>query len=779
MTPVDFATLTVRFGTPRRATTAFLLGALLVGLFAGSAQPLFAESSKSSANRRLTLLVTSGLAGQLVRGDGTETIASLVAEVRKLADAARARGDAVVVFDAGRTLLPYAESRYDEGHMMGRALTLAGCQAFVPEAMDFTLGLTSVSELAADVPFPVLRPFVGPDPRFEVFAPRTVLEPEAGLRMVLVSLFDPFFAGNLAKSGIAAVMTKPEEHLAAIPESEPGLRVAVVHSAAKGSSMLSRKMTWKLVEQPLGYDLLIDPDFGNDLVLHRKDEDGPVLLIGRKRSREQPWTISEITLDLELQDGRLRPVAASLEVHGVDPETEPDHQLESEIQALVADFRRASRRPLPDAAPTDVAGLRTFVLESIREAAEAEVAILNLGAMHTVAPALLKSRPLPVEVVRRLLPLDQYLVVGELTGRQLSRLASASRKRRGAGGKPLKSSLIFGGLARSATGSLEVNGRKLFPEDRYRVVTNSFLASGGDDYPALTRLLRPETLHLESKRLGEVREDYVLPRLDEAQRPFVDLERRGLWRFGVDRLGISFEGVQTSADDSYRGALDSRASAGNSASLLATVRLRADQLWPSFRWENRLRGRFGLVDAEGEERGELEDDIRLEVSGLFTKARVLGGLFYTSVIVDSEFRRNERFESTLPRQLETNLAAGLRWQRGPWPLIRFGLVARHQEDFEDANRFGIFAEAELEIAGRGRRPAIIGRFFSESLDNSAATIRRLDAEIALRFPIVDSLALTPEFNFYVYDDSRLLGTARYHRLSLGLAYAWNGKHQRR
>ncbi|MEM7355740.1 MAG: 5'-nucleotidase C-terminal domain-containing protein, partial [Acidobacteriota bacterium] len=456
-----------------------------------------------------------------------------------------------------------------------------------------------------------------------------------------------------------------------------------------------------------------------------------------------------------------------------------DRELEAEIQALVAEFRRASSRPLVAAAPTTVPELRAFVLETIREAAEAEVAILNLGALHKVDETLLERLPLTVEAVRRLLPLDQFLVAGDLSGSQLVSLAGASSRRRGKDGKPLKSSLLFAGLGRSDAGKLEVNGRPLYSEDRYRVVTNSFLASGGDDYAALTQIVGPQALRTTSGRLGEVRESYVLPRLDEAERPFPDLEKRGLWRFGVDRLGISFEGVETSADDSYRDALDSRASADDSGSLLAMVRLRADQEWRSFRWENRLRGRFGLVDAEGEERGELEDDLRLEISGLFTKAQAFGGRFYTSLIIDSEFRRNERRGVTLPRQLELNLAAGLRWQAGPWSLIRFGVVARHQEDFEDADRLGLFAEGEFAIVGRGRRPGFSGRLFAESLDNSAATIRRVDAELALEFPIVESLAFTPELNFYLYDDSRLPGAARYHRLSLGLTYAWNGKHQRR
>ncbi len=756
-----------------RLRYAGLAGLLLAGLLILPAEP--AASAAEPETRRLTLLVTSGLSGRLVRGD--LTIAHLAAEIDRLAAEARGRGDAVMIFDAGRTLLPYAESRHDQGRTMARVLARAGCQAFAPDPMDLTLGLWQLRGLATEAPFPVLRPFEGPDPQLEAFAQVAMLssrgtEPEA--RLALVSLFDEFFAGNLAKSGIAALVTPPADQLAAIPDPESAIRVAVVHSSASNSSILSRDLTWKLVEAPAGFDLLIDPDFGSDMVVERQTEDGLVLLVGRKQDRDRSWTVAEIVLELERHGERWRPTSADLEVHDVDPEIEPDRELEGEILALIEDFRVASSRPLPGAPATEEE-LRRFVLGTLREAADAEVAILNLGALHQVDHDLLVATPLTVEAIRRLLPFDQYLVAGDLTGSQLAGLASASGRRR-AGGKPRASSLIFEGLD---PGSLKVNGRQLHREDRYRVVTSSFLASGGDDYPALTRLERPQTLHLPAGRLGELREDYVLPRLDEPDREFLDLGRLGLWRYGVDRLGVSFEGVQTSADEAYFGALDSRASATDSASLLATVRLRADQEWRSFRWENRLRGRFGLIDAEDEDRSELEDDLRLEISGLFTESSVLGGRLYASLIADSEFRRNLRRGVKLPRQLELNLAAGLNWRAGPWPLIRFGLLARHQEDFEDANRFGLFTEAELDLTARGWRPRLTGRFFAESLNNSAATIRRFDAELALHFEIVGTLTFTPEFNFYLYDDSRLPGSARYHRLSLGLAYAWAGKHQRR
>ncbi len=752
--------------------------ALAWGLF-GSLAPVAGEVVSEPEPRRLTLLVTSGLAGRLVAGG--QTIAGLAAEIRRLADAARERGDAVAIFDAGRTFLPYAESRYDEGRTMARVLAHAGCQAFAPDAMDLTLGLWPLAELASDAPFPVLRPFDGADPKLEAFASHAVFEPspwsasradEPPLRLVLVSVFDDFYAGNLAKSGIAALLVPAEDRLKAIPEGEPALRVAVVHSAAVDSSMLSRKVTWKLVEKPLGYDLLIDPDFGRDVILQDRTENGSVLLIGRKQERQRPWTVAEIVIDLERPGGRWQPAAATLEVHEIDPSTEPDRDLEGQIIALVDEFRDASSQQLPKA-PTDEEELRRFVLRTLREEASAEVAILNLGAFHDIGADLLERPSLTVEEIRRLLPLDQYVVVGELTGSQLAGLVSASNRRKD-GGRPLRSSLVFEGLD---PGNRKVNGRKLYPEDRYRVVTNSFLASGGDDYPALTRLERSQTLRLSDGRLGEVREDYVLPRL-EAPRDFTDLNRRGLWRYGVDRVGLSFEGVETSADDAYLDTVDSRASAVASASLLATVRLRADQQWRSFHWQNRLRGRFGLIDAEGADRSELEDDLRLEISGLFTETNVLGGQLYASLIADSEFRRNTRRGVKLPRQLEFNLAAGLRWQAGPWPLIRFGLVARHQEDFEDADRFGLFTEAELDLVAQGRRPRLTGRFFAESLDNAAATIRRLDAELAFHFEIADALTFTPEINYYLYDDSRLPGSARYYRLSLGLAYAWAGKHQR-
>ncbi len=743
---------------------------------------LSSSPSSSTSSPRLTLLVTSGLSGRLAYGE--TTVATVAAEVRRLADTARARGDGVVVFDAGRTLLPAAESRRDGGRVMSEVLAAAGCQAFVPEAMDFTLGLDALRELTLTAPYPVLRPFVGFDPRLEAFASYAVLTPQGGpvaeeLRMALVSVYDYFYKGNLAKSGIAAELHSPTEALAAVPEEEPALRVAVVHSAGDNSSMLSRQLTWELVEEPRGYDLVIDPDFGHDLVLRRQDEEQTVLLIGRRQDPGKLWTVAEIVVDLESHEGRWRPAGATLEIHAVDDSSTVNPALDQMIRAAVAEFRQDGARLLHEAAPVSRAELIKFVLDTVREAADAEVSILNLGVFEELAPRLLAEKPLSVEAVRKLLALDQFLVAGELTGAQLRQLHTRSR-RRVDDGKPRKSSLVFRGLALSDRGKLEVNGRQLYPEDRYRVVTNSFLASGGDDYPALVGMEQTEGVRIESGRLGEVREDFVLPRLADAGRPFVDLERRGLWRYGVDRVGMSLEGVRTSADSSYQTALDSRASASASASLLATIRLRADQEWRNLRWENRLRGRFGLIDSDGESTTELEDDLRLEISALFTGETFLGAQPYASLIFDSEFRRNKTLDGELlPRQLEQNLAAGLRWQTASWPLIRLGLVARHQSDFEDADRLGVFAEAELSLAGRGRWPGIEGRFFAESLENSAATIRRFDAEVELQFPLGNALAFTPEFNFYLYDDSRLPGAARYHRLSLGLAYTWAGKYQRR
>ncbi len=754
--------------TSTRVVVAAVLWAGALAVAAPGSEPV---------RRQVTLLLTAGTSGRLVDTDGNSA-AGLTATIRSLAAADQAAGHDVVVLDAGRTLAPYAESRYDRGETAMGLLAASGCVAFAPDPIDFALGRERLEELAAHAPFPVLSPVDGPSD----LAERATLDLGDGLTLELESVADPAFAGDLAAAGFDSA-----------PRSVPGertgdaVRVVIAHSHGRGDSLSSRQLTWGLVERGESIDLLVDPDLGHDLTLRRECDGGPILLVGRRQRRDQPWTVARVVLELERSGDSWQPVSAESTVHGVDPGLAPDPAVEAEVRAAFDRFRAAYSAPLPPAAPANRAELEQFVLAAMREAARAEVAALNRGALRPVAAAIMDQRPLPQEAILRLLSFDQELVTLELTGSRVLALAQESAVRVGDDGQPRRDGLYLLGVEPTVEGAgtaaakvtgATVNGRPLRPDDLYSVVTTRYLAAGGDGYATLVEgagvpLRQPDG------RAVELREDAVLPRLASADVPFPDLARRPLWRWGADRLGLVFDGVRTSHDSAYSSSGDSRARAEDSASFLGEARLRLDRDVLPWRWENRFRARFGLLTAEGADTREVDDDAVLDSSVVLNRSRLLGGSPYAGVTVDTEFRPPaDEDGDSLPRQLEESLAFGVTWSARLWPRLRLGLVGRHYAHTDRQDQIGVSAELSFLLKPQGRRLGLDSRLLLEALADSETSTSKADLDLRLLVPLYGGLALAPGFNAYLLDDSTRPGVAIYTRLSLALVWLWQDKHQR-
>lgn len=738
-----------------------------------------AESAPSPSRPSLTVLVTAGTGGRLVDEDEV-TVAALVAAVREEASRARAEGREVLVLDAGRTLLPFAESRFDGGRTMVAVLAAAGCQVLALGPIDLGLGGERLRALGAEAPFPVLGPLAeGAGTTAPGLPGDAVVRTSGGIEVAVVNLFAESFSGEVESAGLAVRPGAAGD----LDLPADALRVAVVHSDGRGSSLASRALTWRLVEEPQGLQLLVDPDMGADLLLRREGPGGPVLLLGRRQAGSESWRAARLDLDLEAGgDGGWRPVDAEVQEVRVRADAAQDPRLVARVWATMARFRQRTGDTLPTAAPADRAGLERFVLEAMREAASAEVAILNRGGLRPVEEGLLAGDRLRREAVLRMLSLPQELETVTLTGAELERLAADSASRVDAGGAPRKDGLLMLGLTYDVTeGGVKnprVNGRQLRADDRYRAVTTGYLLSGGDGYEVLTGH-EAEPLVGPAGTAVELREDVVLPRLERAGEPFPDLEARPVWRYGADRLAASLDSVRTSRDPAYDASSDSRAAARDSSSVLAEAILRADRELPGWRWENRLRARFGLLDAAGAEVRETDDDLRLDSSAVFTRATFLGGASpFVAATVNSELRRNRDPDGgLLPRQLEESLSAGAAWSRPMWPRLRLGVVARHYSHVDRDPQLGLTAEAVLRIEPKGAWPGLDGRLLAEHLRDGSSSLTRLDLDLRGLFPLRGSLAFTPALNLYRLDDSTLPGAAEYRRFTLGLSYSWSGRRQ--
>lgn len=762
-----------------------------------------ADPERATADRRqLTLLVTSGLSGRLeaeakaaaeselttdprVEPVENRTIEAVVAKVRQLAEAARVRGHGVAIIDAGRTLAPYAESRFDAGTTMGEVLAAAGVQAFVPDPIDLDLRASgssnkAVVDLAASGSFCVLRGFSGATEGLGRLDEVAVLSPFPDLELLVAGRLDPTYLDDLSRQSTELLPLALGEVFERADPERRALRLAVSHAWAQDGTMTGREETWDLLESEAPIDLVLDPDLGRDLVIRRLRKSDSLFLVGRRHEFGDSWTVAEITLDLRRHEGRWALELAQLEIHPIEASPPHDTALAQRILDHLHDFRFTGGKRFPQgaASPESFSELRQLVLETMRERAVAEVAILNRGALRNVAASKIDCCPFQYETVQRLLSIDQFLEVGEITGEQLRALYEESTERVDDQGQPRPNALLFAGLS-AVDSKFEVNGRELRETDDYRVVTTTFLGRGGDNYPILTDLEGEVLKNAEGKPL-EVRDEVVIPRLERPEDAFVDLRGKGLWRFGVDRLKFSFDGVDTSADPAYQGVSDSRANAGDSSTLHSTLELRADQEWNHFSWENLLEARLRLVDDDDGAVSEAEDDLRFESSGVFTKTRWLGARPYASFIFDSELRPNRNSnDELLPHQLELNLTGGLRWKLRRWPQIRVGWQARRQKDAEEADLFGVFGEAEWSWPLGENGPELVGNLYTERMVDSTRTLERLDLEVELLFEITEHLSLSPAFNLYLYADSRLPGHAEYRRFSIGLTYRWSGKYQRR
>ena len=125
-----------------------------------------------------------------------------------------------------------------------------------------------------------------------------------------------------------------------------------------------------------------------------------------------------------------------------------------------------------------------LVTDVMREHSGATVALHNRGGLRADLPA--------GEVTRRdlfrVLPFENHVVSMDLTGAQLEKLLRRSVEGQGHSGLEVSGVTLYllPGEGRPKLRKVVVGGEDLAATEIYRVVTNSFLAAGGDDYGTFT-----------------------------------------------------------------------------------------------------------------------------------------------------------------------------------------------------------------------------------------------------------------------------------------------------
>jgi hypothetical protein len=342
----------------------------------------------------------------------------------------------------------------------------------------------------------------------------------------------------------------------------------------------------------------------------------------------------------------------------VDPEATPAPAVRAFSDAIGAAYCAALGAPLAGGrleagrGPLDASGLTALTAAIMREAAGADVAILNREA---VAADFTPSDPASLRQtdLYEALEYDEPLAVAEVPAAWLQKLLPAAARH----------ALVTPGLHHAAAdpdrptlAELRVRGRPGLEGVTYRVVTLRFLAAGGDEaLPPLPEGVRwrpwqPDAVvGTEDARQHGVR-DLVVAALSRAD----PRDPRGVREDPADapewRLSGQLDGNLAGASVSNPAAYDAAQLTTRSAVALgAELRLEASATAPDWSWENAFFGNFRTqwtpADHSSEARfAEANDQLQLRSMASFRGLRgPTGGVWipdpYLEVFTESELTR--------------------------------------------------------------------------------------------------------------------------------------------
>ncbi|MGE5177317.1 MAG: bifunctional metallophosphatase/5'-nucleotidase [Hyphomicrobiales bacterium] len=190
----------------------------------------------------------------------------------------------------------------------------------------------------------------------------------------------------------------------------------------------------------------------------------------------RPTAIADRLLEVRPEDGEDPTVAAML------------RPVADSVRARTGSvvFHAGARVPAPTRRDVE-SPLADFAADAIREAGDADVGLVNVGAVRAALP----RGAVTAGDVMTVLPFDDQVVVLRMTGDRLRGLLDFVARRVGTGGFAAVSGVTFT-IRGDRAGNIRVGGRVLEGSRVYRVATVDFLVGGGDGYVMLAEAGEPE-----------------------------------------------------------------------------------------------------------------------------------------------------------------------------------------------------------------------------------------------------------------------------------------------
>ncbi|MCR3955295.1 MAG: 5'-nucleotidase C-terminal domain-containing protein [Gudongella sp.] len=470
-----------------------------------------ATVSLADGHETLTIVHVNDVHGRLEENDFDGTIG--YPKIKTFLDGMKEENPNMLLLHAGDSFHGTIPANLTEGEVVVEVMNAMEFDAMVPGNHDFNFGYERLLELKAMSEFDILATNVVKEDGTSDFDPYMVYEMENGMRVGIFGIATEetktkSHPDNTRGVEFADILETGNEAVEALEEMDVDMIIALIHLGVDASS---EDTAYKLADGVDGIDLIID---GHS---HSIMGEGAGELRNGALIVQAGWYLNHVgVVNVEMMDGE--PVfAAAVHPYEEFAEVEADEYIAGIIEEATAPIEEMQM---------EVVGNTTIELDGVRDnvrsgetnlgnlitdamivASGADVALTNGGGIR----ASIDAGDITLGEVLTSFPFTNVLTNIEVTGAELMAALEHGVKDypATAGHFPHVSGMSYIFDPNQEVGSriteLRIDGTPVDMEESYMLVTNDFLAAGGDGYT----MFEGKEILAYSGLLSEVLEEYL------------------------------------------------------------------------------------------------------------------------------------------------------------------------------------------------------------------------------------------------------------------------------
>lgn len=467
----------------KRILSLFLSLALVFGIFLPMGEKAYAEEAKTV---ELTIVHLNDVHGRLAPDEREEGIG--FGRIKTKVDELRESNPNLLLVNAGDTLHGDIDVNLTEGEAMVNMMNLMGFDIMVPGNHDFNYGYERLLELRDMADFPMVGAnIIKEADGTSDFKPYEIFEFDG----VKVGVFGLGTEETKTKShpkntkGIkfADEIETSEKMVKELKKEGADVIIALVHLGVKGTSTTTSK---QVAEKVQGIDLIVDGHSHEEL---------NELVNGTLLVQAGSYNKNIGVVNLKVENGKVSEKKGSLITYEEVIGLEPNAEIEAAIEAL-AEANKAKKAEVVGKTKVDLDGERenvrtgetnlgNLITDAMLDSVEnADVAFANGGGIRASIPA----GDITLEHVTTSFPFTNTIAAIEVTGQELLDALEhgVDLYPDQAGHFPHVSGMTYKFNVEKPVGErieeVLVKGEPVDLEKTYVLVTNDFMAAGGDGY---------------------------------------------------------------------------------------------------------------------------------------------------------------------------------------------------------------------------------------------------------------------------------------------------------